>query len=60
MNSQKIEDIESAPEVITIPTDSCVVEEPIATEQSRPLTAKSTTSSGKSAENLSRKARVSI
>ena len=58
MKSQKVEDIENVPEVsITIPTESCAPEEPIATEQSgsRPLTAKSTTSSGKSAENLSRK-----
>ena len=55
MNSQKVEDIENVPEVsITIPTESCAPQEPIATEQSgsRPLTAKS---SGKSAENLSRK-----
>jgi len=79
MNGEKVEDIEnvqenqtvpengpnSGPEVsITIPTDSCVPEEPIAAKESdsRPLTAKSTTSSdkvaSKKAENLSRKSSI--
>ena len=76
MNGEKVEDIENIQEnqkalesgsnngpeeSITIPTDSCVPEEPIAAKESgsRPLTAKSTTSSdkvaSKRAENLSRK-----